>query len=136
MGPLVKPLIAAQIPIIAPKQRETRKVESELATVLSRWFSRQFGRGPQQIQATMTDDMIVIRQQGTLSPAEQRLAESEDGSDLVQRYRRRLIGVFRDELIAIVEERTARRVVELFSDTSSSGDHVDVFMLERRAEAD
>jgi len=114
----------------APAKTRGRR-EADLAEAVVEHHRTRYGRGPEAAKAHLVDDLLVIRQRGTLTPAEARLVRSAEGWDLVKQMRRKLADVTQDELAELIQEKTGRRVLDHFTDTSRAGDRVDVFILER-----
>jgi uncharacterized protein YbcI len=123
-------------PGIVDHVRAKRQREADVATALSHFHRKRTGRGPDQIAVLIVQDMVIVRQQATLSAAEQHLAGTAEGADLIQQFRRKLGEALRPELSDLIETLVGLNVVEAFSDTSRKGDRIDVFVLERSWEAD
>jgi len=114
---------------VLPKTQGQREVE--IAEAVVNYHRTRNGRGPEQSRAYLLDDMVLIRQRGTFTPAETRLARSSDGWDLLQQMRRKLTEINEAEFTELIETLTGRRVKELYSDTSRTGDRIDLFILDR-----
>ncbi len=106
------------------------QIESEIAEAIVAHSRNRTGRGPESIRATLLDDLLIIRQRGTLNPSEAKLASTSEGWDLVMQMRRKLAEMDRDELSERIARLTGRRVLAMLSDTGRSDDRVDVFILE------
>jgi uncharacterized protein YbcI len=119
---------------VVPKTRGNR--EAEIAEAVVEHHRTRYGRGPEAARAHLVDDLVLVRQRGTLTPAEARLARTGEGWDLVKQMRRKLAEVTGDELSELIHESTGRRVLEHFTDISRAGDRVDVFILERSWEGE
>jgi uncharacterized protein YbcI len=111
-----------------PKTQGQR--EAEISEAVVNYHRTRNGRGPEHSRAYLLDDMVLIRQRGTLTPAESRLARSSDGWDLLKQMRRKLTEINETEFTELIETLTGRRVKELYSDTSRTGDRIDLFILE------
>ena len=83
------------------------QIEAELTKAIVRFEKEYLGRGPKDARTYILGDMIFIRLQGVLTPAEQKLAENESGRTLVKETRRQLFESSRPLLEAIVQEITA-----------------------------
>ncbi|MEO6810659.1 MAG: DUF2294 domain-containing protein [Isosphaeraceae bacterium] len=105
--------------------------EAEIASAVVNYRRAHHGRGPDHARAFLLDDMVLIRQCGTLTPAENSLAHSADGWDLITQMHRKLTEINKLELTSVIEQLTGHRVTEYFSDTSRAGDCIDLFVLER-----
>jgi uncharacterized protein YbcI len=91
------------------------------------------GRGPKEIRAHLTEDMVVIRLKGVLTAAELHLVKtlpSEKGRDLVKQVRVQLMEAARPTLEALVREVTGAKVLSLHHDISTArAEEVVVFTL-------
>jgi uncharacterized protein YbcI len=110
-----------------------RHIETVVADGITRFAQDYLGRRPNHVDAHLLGDMLIIRLQGLLTPAEQQLANGflpEKGRELVKRMRADLIETTRPVLEAIVEESTGSKVVSLHHDISTvTGEGVVVFTL-------
>ena len=92
------------------------------------------GRGPDETKTYIIDDMVVIRLQRVLTPAEQQLAEASDettGRTLIKRVRTELLEKARPLLEQIIMELTGKRVKSLHTDISTvTGERVIIFTLD------
>jgi uncharacterized protein YbcI len=85
-------------------------------------FEQEFrGRGPQDINAHLLGDFVVVRLRGLLTPAEQQLAKvpSEKGRDLLKQVRTHLIETANPSLQSMVQAITGVKVVSLHHDIST-----------------
>jgi uncharacterized protein YbcI len=93
------------------------------------------GRGPKDIHAHLLGDLVVVRVQGVLTAAEQKLAKSlsgEKGRDLLKQVRTHLIETARPVMEAMVEKITGIKVVTMHHDISTrTGEEVVLFTLAR-----
>lgn len=105
--------------------------EAELANALVQFYHTRHGRGPEHARAYLMDDMVLIRQRGSLTPVQSRLALSPDGWDLVKQMHDKLAAMNRSELSELIEQILGHRVKMLYSDISRNGDRIDLLILER-----
>ena len=102
-----------------------RTSDGKLATAISSMVVqvlRQYtGRGPTKSRTYLHDDLIVVVLQGTFTPAERSLVADGKG-DLVLTNRRAFQGIMRADLIAGIEELTARTVIAFLCDDSLNPD--------------
>ena len=110
-------------------EQTTGQVEAEIATAVVLFYRVRLGRGPDEVRAFLLDDMVLVRQHGTLTPAERYLVDTPGGWDLVRQMRRKLVDSARADLADLIGRLTGQHVVGLFSDTSRDGDSIDVFTL-------
>jgi uncharacterized protein YbcI len=110
------------------------QIEAEISEALIKFEKEYMGRGPEETKTYIIGDMVVIRLQRVLTPAEQRLAETggdATGRTLIKRVRTELVEKARPLLEKIVTDLTGRRVRSLHTDISTvSGERVIIFTLE------
>ena len=95
------------------------QIEAELTKAVIKFEKEYLGRGPKDARSYLIDDMILIRLQGVLTPAEQKLAETKDGQALVKETRRQLFESSREILNAMVKDIVGVSVISLHTDVSS-----------------
>jgi uncharacterized protein YbcI len=92
------------------------------------------GRGPEQTKTYIIGDMIVVRLQRVLTPAEQQLAGASDemkGRTLIKQVRTELLEKARPLLERIITDLTGRSVKSLHTDISTAtGERVIIFTLD------
>ena len=110
------------------------QIEAEISEALIKFEKEYMGRGPEETKTYIIDDMIVIRLQRVLTPAEQQLAEANDestGRMLIKRVRTELLEKARPLLEQIIMDLTGKKVKSLHTDISTvSGERVIIFTLE------
>ncbi|MBN2354450.1 MAG: DUF2294 domain-containing protein [Spirochaetales bacterium] len=112
------------------------RIEAEIGEALIKFEKEHMGRGPRETQTYIIRDMIIARMKGVLTPAEERLAKSEEGAALIKKIRDQLITGSRSLLEELVFTVTGRRLVSLHSDISTkTGERVVVFILDGDLEA-
>lgn len=105
--------------------------EAEFTKAIVQFEKEHLGRGPLDARTLFLGDMILVRLQGLMTPAEQKLADSGDGRDLVKEMRRQLFESSRPLLAEIVERITACSLVSLHSDMSTkTGERIIVFVVD------
>jgi uncharacterized protein YbcI len=110
--------------------RTKGQVESELTAAISRFERDYLGRGPKEARTFIVDDLVVVRLQGILSPAEQQLSHENGGVELIKQMRTRLIESSSDALRGFVEDETGAEVISMHTDISArTGERVFVFSL-------
>lgn len=95
-------------------------------------FEKDFlGRGPLEAKAFFVDDMILVRLRGILTPAEVKLAESEEGKALVKRSRRELFEISRPLLQEMVHDILGHNLISMHTDMSTNtGERVIVLTVD------
>ena len=97
------------------------EIEAAICEGISRFERETRGRGPKNIHAYLLGDLIVVRLQGLLTPAEQQLAKipSEKGRDLLKQVRTHLIETAKPRMQAMVQDIIGVNVVSLHHDVST-----------------
>jgi uncharacterized protein YbcI len=82
-----------------------------VADVVARHYKDQFGRGPQRCRAHFAGrDAVLVVLDGTMSPAERRLADAGEGTR-VHAARAALQGAVHDDVVRAVQEVVGRPVL-------------------------
>lgn len=118
------------------KNRSTKgQLEAELGNALIQFEKDYMGRGPQETKAYIIEDMILIRLKGVLTPAEQKLANTDKGRELIKNMRSNLLEEGRELLSQSVEKITGIKVLSLHTDVSTkTGERVIIFTLNENLE--
>jgi uncharacterized protein YbcI len=107
------------------------RLNQDIANAVVRCHKRFLGRGPTKAQAFFRHNFVVVVLEMALTEAERRLAENGD-KDPVLEMRQRYQQTMRDELVAAVEELTARRVEAFLTANHIAPDLAShVFVLDR-----
>ena len=114
--------------------RTKGQIEAEISEAIIKFEKEYMGRGPDETKTYILDDLIVIRLQRVLTPAEQQLAKSNGdvkGRSLIKQVRTELLEKARPLLEAMVWDITGRKVKSLHTDISTtSGERIIVFTLD------
>jgi len=113
--------------------RTKGQLEAEISEAVIRFEKEYMGRGPDETKSYIIDDMVVVRLQRVLTPAEKQLAKSDDsrGRALIKQVRIELLEKGRPLLERIVQDITGRKVVSLHTDISTIvGERVVIFTLD------
>jgi uncharacterized protein YbcI len=88
------------------------------------------GRGPTKAKTTITDDLVVVMLADTLTKGERKLAESSK-AERVLGLRDDFQQAMRNDLVALVERETGRKVIAFMGENHIDPDlAVEVFVLE------
>ncbi|MFL5244070.1 MAG: DUF2294 domain-containing protein [Gemmataceae bacterium] len=119
--------------------RSPTTMAQEIAKAASDFEHKITGHSPKSVTVVLSDTTLVITLHGSLSPAEQVLAQSAEGAAQVQDFHRRLFATASDSLrkeikrITGVEVREATAEVEPVTGTLvkvfTTGTMVQVFLL-------
>lgn len=117
-------------------RRTKGQMEAQIGEALIQFEKEYMGRGPQETKAYILDDMILVRLKGVLTPAEQQLVKSPQGTDLIKRVRSNLLEQGRELLAKAIETITGLQVISLHTDISTrTGERVIIFTLNDNLEA-
>lgn len=112
------------------------ELEAEISQAVIRFKKEYMGRGPLAVRTYLLEDMALVRLQGVLTAAEQKLAMVEErsrGRDLIKQMRLELIEHGRPLLEAVLKDVLGVGVVSLHTDISTStGESVLLFTLASR----
>ena len=93
--------------------------EANFTKAMIQFEKEHLGRGPLHARTMFLGDMILVRLKGLMTPAEQKLAASTDGRDLVKEMRRQLFESSRPLLEDMVQSVTGTKLVSLHTDMST-----------------
>ena len=109
------------------------EIEAAVSAEISVFEQEHLGRRPKTIDCYLMRDLLVVRLQDILTPAEQQLAKTlpaQAGRDLLKRVRTQLIEASRSLIESMVERATGVGVLNLHHDISTeNGEEVFVFSL-------
>jgi uncharacterized protein YbcI len=112
------------------------QVEAKIATAITQFEREHLGRGPQEVQAWIIEDLILVRLKRVLTPAEEKLARDPEGQRLVKEMRRQLIEGSRAILDKMIVDLTGIEAISLHSDVSvKTGERIFCFTLAENLEA-
>ena len=110
------------------------QLEAEISEALIKFEKEYMGRGPEQTKTYIISDMIVVRLQRVLTPAEQQLAGASDemrGLTLIKQVRTELLEKARPLMEQIILDLTGKTVKSLHTDISTAtGERVIIFTLD------
>jgi uncharacterized protein YbcI len=106
------------------------EIEAEISRAITQFEIEYMGRGPRESCAYVVEDMILVRLKGVLTPAEEQLTKTPDGTELVKKMRATLIEKARPLLYRVVSEISGAQIIDLHTDISTtSGERVFLFTL-------
>jgi uncharacterized protein YbcI len=110
------------------------QLEAEICESIIKFEKEFMGRGPLSAKTYVIDDLVLVRLQGVLTPAEHQLVRSDDparGRDLIKQVRAELIEKGRPLLYAVISSLTGRKVKSLHTDISTTtGERIILFTLD------
>lgn len=117
------------------KEKTKGEMESQISEAIIKFEKEYMGRGPKETKALIINDVIFVRLKGVLTPAEEQLAKTAEGADLIKKTRVQLLEGARVLLENIISEITSCRIKSLHSDISTkTGERVIIFTLEENLE--
>lgn len=122
---------------IAKRPLKTQgEIEAAVCQGMHRFKQEYIGRGTRDIRAYLIGNMLLVRLQGVLTAAEQRLVETssvELGRDLIKRVRSLLIETARMQIDSMIQLITGVKVVSMHHDLSTvTGEEIVVFILSEK----
>lgn len=110
------------------------QLEAEISEAIIKFEKEYMGRGPEETRTYLIDDMVLVRLQGVLTPAEKKLVNIDgaaQGRALVKQVRIELLEKARGLLEKILQDVTGRKVRSLHTDISTTtGERVIIFSLD------
>ena len=107
------------------------ELEAKICRMIVQFEKEYMGRGPVETKCFLLDDLVLVRLKGVLTPAEIRLAASQErGRYLLKQVRQQLLDFGRPLLESAVEDILGVPVVSIHTDISTkTGERVIVFTL-------
>ena len=120
--------------VSGPEGRRMNKtkgeIEAEISEAIVKFEVEYMGRGPKEVRAFILEDMILVRLKGLLTQAEQQLAKSTEGVDLIKQLRMTLIKNARPILFEVIGSITGIEPVALYTDIGAArNERIMVFTL-------
>jgi uncharacterized protein YbcI len=94
------------------------ELEAEFTKRVVKFEKDYFGRGPVEARTYLIDDMVIIRLRGVLTPAEEKLAETNEGRTLIKNTRRQLFDTSRIIMETFTVDILGKKLLGVFSDVS------------------
>jgi uncharacterized protein YbcI len=111
------------------------EIEAEIAEAIVRFEMEYMGRGPKEARCSIVEDMVIVRLKGVLTAAEQQLAKSPEGVELIKKMRATLIESAKTFLSQVITDITRTKVLDIYTDISTVfGERIIVFTLESQVE--
>lgn len=111
------------------------QAESQISEAIIKFEKDYMGRGPTETKTYIIKDMVFVRLKGVLTPAEEQLAKSPEGADLIKKTRVQLLEGARVLLEKMISDITSCQIQSLHTDISTkTGERVIVFTLDKNLE--
>ncbi len=110
------------------------ELEAEICRMIIQFEKEYMGRGPVETKCFLLEDLLLVRLKGVLTPAEIKLAASQErGRYLLKQVRQQLLDFGRPLLESAVEEILNVPVQSIHTDISTkTGERIIVFTLARK----
>ncbi|MBU0567632.1 DUF2294 domain-containing protein [bacterium] len=117
------------------EKKKKGETEAQISEAIIKFEKEYMGRGPMETATYIIKDMVFVRLKGVLTPAEEQLAKSAEGADLIKRTRVQLLEGARILLGNIISEITGCQIKSLHTDISTkTGERIIVFTLDQKLE--
>lgn len=112
------------------------QTEARICERITQFEAEYMGRGPKRINVKIIEDVLFIRQWGFLTPAEELLAETNDGTELIKKVRTRLFEKVNDKFRKVIYEIVNSNIISIHSDVSTiTGEKIIVVTFDENIEA-
>lgn len=113
------------------ERKSKGQIESQISESIIKFEKEYMGRGPMETRTFIIRDMVLVRLKGVLTPAEEQLAKSEAGAELIKQTRVRLLENGKTLLEKMIKDITGCQVVSLHSDISTkTGERIILFVVD------
>jgi uncharacterized protein YbcI len=111
------------------------QIEAQIGEAIIKFEKEYMGRGPMETKTYIIKDMVLLRLKGVLTPAEEQLAKTTGGAELIKKTRVQLLEGARLLLENIISDITTCQVKSLHTDISTkTGERIIIFTLEQDLE--
>ena len=111
------------------------EIEAQIGEAIIKFEKEYMGRGPTETKTYIIKDIVFVRLKGVLTQAEEQLAKSAEGADLIKRTRVQLLEDARFLLEKIISDITTCQVKSLHTDISTkTGERIVIFTLDQNLE--
>jgi uncharacterized protein YbcI len=108
------------------------EIEAAISEAIVHFEIDYMGRGPKEARSHIVEDLILVRLKGMLTPAEQQLAKTSEGVELIKKMRSTIIDNAKAEFSRVITNATGVAVRDILTDISTaSGERIFVFILDR-----
>jgi uncharacterized protein YbcI len=107
------------------------QLESLISMNMTKFQQEQLGRGAEGAKTYIIKDMVIVRMENVLTPAEKQLLQTEEGKSLIKELRCELERIIRPKMEDLIQELTGSRVISVHNDISTkTGERIDIFILD------
>lgn len=113
------------------------ELEDKISRAVTQWEREYLGRGSVQVKTDILRNMVIIFLKGILTPAEKKVAETQEGMLSIKKSRTELVESGKEQLKALIGELLDIPIYSFHTDLSTrTGERLMVFMLERPFDAE
>ncbi len=110
--------------------KSTGQLEAQVSEAMTKFERNYFRRGPHRVRTYILDEVVIVRLEGLLSPAEQELVKNPEGVKLLKELRSSLVENAEVLLCDIIKDILKCDIVSMyFSVNAKMGERVIVFTL-------
>ena len=107
-------------------------LEEKITNVMIKIQKEQTGRGAGEGKSYIVSDMVIVRLNGVLTPAERHLMHMSEGCKLIKELRHFLEEATRPMMEQVIQKITGTKVISMHHDISTkTGESIDVFIMEK-----
>jgi len=111
------------------------QTEARITEMFIKFLKEYMGRGPIEGKTYIIKDMVIIRLKGVLTPAEEQLAKTVEGAELIKKTRMLLLEGAKELVSKAISGILECNVISMFSDISiKKGERFIVFTLDNDCE--
>lgn len=115
------------------EQEEGHSLLASISREMVRAMKRFYGKGPVQAKSYLMDDLLFVVMRGGTTTAEKTMVEA-DQEDVVRHFRQRFENEMKEELSAVIEQLTGRKVINYQSQILFDPDmSVEIFVFDQPA---
>jgi uncharacterized protein YbcI len=108
------------------------QIEAQIGEAITKFESEYMGRGPAETQTYILKDMVVVRLKGVFTPAEEQLAKTQEGAELIKKLRMQLLERAKTMLENTISGITGAQLVSMHTDISTkTGERIIIFVLDK-----
>jgi uncharacterized protein YbcI len=119
--------------LLSSHMKTKGQIEAEISDAIIKFEREYMGRGPEEARTYLLGDIIMVRLQGVLTPAERQLARGDSpgqGRTLIKQVRMELLEKARPLLEVIIRDIVGHGITSLHTDISTvTGERMIVFVL-------
>jgi len=120
------------LPCHSAAMKTKGEIEAAISEAIVHFEIDYMGRGPKEARSHIVEDLILVRLKGMLTPAEQQLAKTPEGVELIKKMRSTIIDNAKAEFSRVITNATGVAVRDILTDISTaSGERIFVFILDR-----